>query len=446
LSACELTAPRLREVLERTLAYVASEVKFYRGRLPANLRLEDFPLIDRDVVQKHFSDFLVARRFPDFLVMSGGTTGDIVNATIRNEEEYDAVHEYLYGIKPGEYLGLDNIDGFGVDVFFNTNGYTRRKPRGWPLVSVPLERKAHVDLIAKLLTQGFDLGSKTIPARYLQCQNSLHRVLAGYFAAADQRPGNLGLMSVFGYGSHISRVWHKRLKELWGHAPDTAYGLSEFIGANAVRCSECGSLHYLTAWQEFLSPEDYSPVEQGDAVLVLTSLVPFVTVQPRVRYVTHDVVSIQGRCNATGLVGFRFRGRLASTVWDPHHDRRCVLLSEVDLIEVLDQLDGIYGRPHPSEIQLWEDSDLPVSPFRMGLPQFTINSRGRSNSEIEIEIEVVFDPDREPTRAHSLKERLIALLCVEVPRLAELMKNAEVRVNLELRSRRGLGLRPKLSA
>ncbi len=408
-----------------------------------HLRLQDFPLIDRDVVREHFPDFLVARRFPDFVVMSGGTTGDVVNATIRNEEECEAVYEYLYGLKPGECLDLDNIDGFGVDVFFNTNGYTRRKPRGWPLLSVPLERKAHVDLIASLLADGFDFGGKVIPARYLQCQNTLHRVLAGYFAAADRRPGKPALASVFGYGSHLSRVWQRRLEELWGHAPDTTYGLSEFFGANAIRCSDCGALHYLTAWQEFLSPDDYAPADRGDAVLVLTSLLPFATVQPRVRYVTHDIVRIEGRCAATGLVGFRFRGRATSTVWDPA-DKRHVLLSELDLIEALDRLDDVYAHPHPAEIQLWADSDLARPPFRIGLPQFTIKSG--PNGEIAIAVEVAFDPDGEPGRARAFEERCIALLLEEVPRLAALIESGELRLTLELKPPRGLKLRPKLSA
>lgn len=439
-----MIATRLNEALERTLAYVASEVKFYRGRLPAHsLRLNDFPLIDRDVVQRHFSDFLVARRFPDFLVMSGGTTGDVVNATLRNEEESDAVYEYLYGLKPGEYLDLDHIDGFGVDVFFNTNGYMRRKPRGWPLVSVPLERKAHVDLIARLLADGFDLGGKVIPARYLQSQNALHRVLAGYFAAAGRRPRKLALKSVFGYGSHISRMWQRRLEELWGHVPDSTYGLSEFVGSNAIRCSDCGALHYLTAWQEFLSPDDYAPVDHGDAVLVLTSLVPFVTVQPRVRYVTHDVVRIEGHCAATGLTGFHFRGRATSAVWDPG-DKRRVLLSELELTEALDRLDDVHGHPHPAEIQLWADSGLARPPFRIGLPQFTIKSA--PNGEVAIVLEVAFDPDGEPDRARAFKERCIALILEEAPRLATLIENGALRLNLELKPPGGLQLRPKLSA
>ena len=183
----------LREALSRTLSYAVAEVAFYRDSVRVGARLEDFPLIDRDLVQRHFSSFIAATRFPDFIVMSGGTSGDVVNATIRNEEEYEAVHRYLTGDLSGGAPRLDEIDHFGLDIYFNTNGYTRRKARGWPLISIPLERYAHVDLVTRLLTEGFELGGRVLPARYLQAQNALHRVLAGYYAVTDATPRSFEL-------------------------------------------------------------------------------------------------------------------------------------------------------------------------------------------------------------------------------------------------------------
>lgn len=402
---------------------------FYRERARPGAHLDEFPLIDRDVVQRHFSRFLAATRFPDFIVMSGGTTGQVVNATIRNEEEYDAAYRYLNGSPSGAVPGLDEIDRFGLDVYFNTNGYTRRKPKGWPLVSIPLERKVHADLITRLLTEGFELGGRVFPAGYLQAQNALHRVLAGYYAVADEAPDSFELDSVFGYGSHITRVWHERLRALWGAEVVTSYGLCEFAGANAAPCSECGGLHYLTAWQEFLSPRDLSPVDAGDAVLVLTSLVPFVTVQPRIRYVTGDLVTIVGPCRASGVVGFRFRGRERSSVVDDAGGTAQVLLSEVDLLEVLDQLDGVHAHRHPSEIQLWDDGDLRRPPFRMGLPQFEIDgSSFADDGTLRIRVAVAFDPAAERAAARRFEAALLELLHAETPALNE----REARVTVEL--------------
>jgi hypothetical protein len=422
-------------------------VPFYREHARPGARLDEFPLIDRDVVQRHFSQFIAASRFPDFIVMSGGTTGHVVNATLRNEEEYDAAYRYLTGSPSGAVPGLDEIDHFGLDVYFNTNGYTRRKPKGWPLVSVPLERKAHADLITRLLTEGFELGGTVIPATYLQAQNALHRVLAGYYAVADHSPDSFQLDSVFGYGSHISRVWHERLRALWGVEVVTTYGLCEFAGANAAPCSVCGGLHYLTAWQEFLSPRDHSPVETGDAVLVLTSLIPFVTVQPRIRYVTQDLVTIVGRCPATGLVGFRFRGRERSSVVDDANGIAQVLLSEVDILEALDQLDGVHAHRHPSEIQLWDDGSLRRPPFRMGLPLYDIDgSRFAGDGIIRIRVAVAFDPAAEPVSGRRFEAALLELLHEETPALSERVQAGEARLTVELARPEQLRRPVKISA
>jgi hypothetical protein len=379
--------------------------------------------------------------------MSGGTTGHVANATVRNEEEYEAVHQYLTGYGPGEAPHLDEIDYFGLDVYFNTNGYTRRKARGWPLLSVPLERQAHVDLITRLLLDGFEIGGRVIPARYLQAQNALHRVLAGYYTVTGPRFESVNLDSVFGYGSHISRVWHERLRDLWGCDVNTSYGLTEFVGANAASCKACGALHYVSAWQEFLSPGDLSTVDHGDALLVLTSLVPFVTLQPRVRYVTHDLVTIQGQCPSTGLVGFQFRGRESSSVWESHDGGVHVLFSEIEVLEALDQLDGVNARRHPAEIQLWEDGDLARPPFRMGLPLFSIGGGSLSEDhKISLQVELAFSPADEPDRARPLEKQLVELLCAEVPRLGEMTVGGEAKLVTKLVPPRALRLASKLTA
>lgn len=439
----------LADALARTLEDAVVDVPYYRDRLGgrAAVELADFALIDRGEVRDHFFELISTTQFPDYLVMSGGTTGDIVNATIRNESEYEAIHEFLTGYRPGEVPSPADLDGFGVDVFFNTNGYSRRKARGWPLVSIPLERKSHVDLVERLLAAGFPLAGRTLPARYVQAQNALHRVLAGYFAAAGRRPEAPALDGVFGYGSHVSRVWRERLVELWGLPLETTYGLSEFVGCNAVPCASCGALHHLTAWAEFLSPADLSPVAGGDALLVLTSLAPFVVAQPRIRYLTGDLVSVAGRCADTGLLGFRFRGRSAFSVWAPSDDGVTVLLSEVDVLEAVDRIAEVRVRRHPSEIQLWEDAELPPPPFPLGLPQFSVSGSNLCESRrADVRVEVDFDLELDQARARKTEERLTELLLAEAPGLAARVAAGDAMLAVDAVPARALRLPAKTGA
>jgi hypothetical protein len=442
-------ADTLENLLRSTLRYVAEEVPFYRDRIAqpgrsSSLGLIDFPLIDRTTVHEHFFDFLVPHHFPDYLIMSGGTTGSVLNATFRNEEEIEAVQQFLNGTSSHTPPALSDIEAFGVDVFFNTNGYTRRKPRGCPLVSIPLERQAHADLITRLLVHGLLLDGRVIPARYLQSQNGLHRVLAGYYLVTGTDPRDFAIDSVFGYGQHLSRLWNRRLEELWGMQVTSTYGLSEFAGANALRCDECGALHYLTAWQEFLSPTDHVPVEAGDALLVLTSLIPFVAIQPRIRYITGDLVSIQRRCASTGLIGFEFRGRMTSSAWESCQGRTQVAFSEIDIVEALDQLRDVNTRRHPAEIQLWEDGDLPEPPFSLGFPQFVLDARDFAVSKTAtLVVEVTFDPSADTSRAEVFKGELFSLMYAECGPLGSRIESGEVDLRIALRSPRSLRLPQK---
>jgi phenylacetate-coenzyme A ligase PaaK-like adenylate-forming protein len=398
----------LRERLDATLEYSTSCVPFYQTRVKPSkkrgIELSDFPLIDRHTVDQHFGEFIVAERFPDYVITSGGTTGEPLAMTMRTEDEYEAVHEFLTGYRPRESPKLHEIAEFVLDLYLNTNGFFRRKAVGWPTVCVPIERRVHADLVRRLIAGGLDLGKHRIPVGRVQSQIGVLRTLTGYFAATDFRPAGHGVRSVTGYGGHISRVWLDRLKDIWGCPIEGRYGLSEFTVGNTTTCSNCGWLHYVTAWPEFLSLRNRTPVENGDAILALTSLVPFVVVQPRVRYLTGDLVTVGPICESTGLRGFNFRGRSSSSVWARVGEVDRVVFSEIDALEVLDQFEGVNRGKHTAEIQLWEGNSVPLPPFPIGAPRFRIDAKElcAPDCRINLAVELAFDPTNEDGQAQQL--------------------------------------------
>lgn len=405
-------------LLAKTLDYAVGKVPFYRNLLGdrgRQLHLADFPIIDKAQMASHLSDFLVLDRFPDYLITSGGTTGS-PSVTFRNEEEYYATHNYFTGLERGWFPDLDSITEFTIDLFFNSNGYYFRKPPGWPIVSLTLEQRSHADVIKGLLRDGFIIGGRKIPARRMQSQNGPIRTLTGYFWVGGFSPLDYGIRSLLIYGGHVSRVWRDRLRKFWGTDVTTAYGLSEFGLGNATQCEHCGSYHYWTAWPEFLALDGSNSVHSGDAMLVLTSLIPFTHIQPRIRFLTEDLVTVTGHCAQTDQLGFLFRGRTASSVVVDDAGKHEVLLSEVEIIEVLDHLPDVACRVHSSEHQLWGESDLPLPPFRMGFPKFKIVTAAE-DAEIRILIEVSYDPDQEPSRINQQKELFEDVLFAEFPRL-----------------------------
>lgn len=443
----------LHDLLDRTLNYVINNVPFYRDlsylkEKGSSLTLEDFPIIDKNLIAKDLQKFLVMERFPDYVISTGGTSGGAPNITFRIEEEYYAVHEYLTGFTPGRFPELDSIKEFVIDIFFNTNGYYWRKASGWPILSLALEQPAHAEVIRNLIQEGLVVNDRKIPARRIQSQNGPLRTLTGYFWVREFFPRDFGIKSVVCYGSHISRVWRERLQELWGPNILTVYGLTEFGIGNALECSYCGGYHYRTAWPEFLALDKSGPVTKGDAFLVLTSLVPFVRVQPRIRYLTGDLVTVLGLCEKTNQIGFRFRGRAESSAIAYNGKNNEVLFSELEVIEVLDQLPDIGSRIHPSELQLWADSDLPHPPFRMGFPRFKIKppSITQDTKKIEIAIETSFNPSVKKERAKDLREQFIKTLHADFPHLLDRLDAFETTLDVKLLPSGSLKLRTKASA
>jgi phenylacetate-coenzyme A ligase PaaK-like adenylate-forming protein len=439
-------------LLRKTLTYVANNVPYYR-ELPHLLQrgraltLEDFPIIDKAVISANINKFLVLNRFPDYVISTGGTTDGPPSITFRIEEEYYAAHEYLTGFAPGQVPSLDSIKEFAIEIFFNGSGYYWRKAPGWPIINLTLEQVAHAEVIKNLIKEGIVLKNRKIPARIVQAQTGPLRTLTGYFWVKKFFPRDYGIHTLIPYGSHVSRVWKERLKRLWGANILTSYGLAEFGIGNPLECENCGGFHYKTAWSEFLRLDKKGFVNEGDALLLLTSLVPFVQVQPRIRYLTGDIVTVIGRCKKTNELGFRFRGRAEYSTVVRNSDKYEVLLSELEVIEVLDRLPDIGSYVHASEMQLWKNSDLAHPPFRMGAPRFRITppSTTHNTKKIDIAIETLFDPELEKKRARELREMFVEVMNAEFPDILDRLHSFGITLNIELSSINKLRLRQKTS-
>jgi phenylacetate-coenzyme A ligase PaaK-like adenylate-forming protein len=441
------------ELLTKTLHYAVESVPFYKSL--SNLRvkgstidLNAFPIIGKHDVTTRLWEFVVFDHFPDYVISTGGTTDVAPSISFRDRDEYEAATYFFSGLPPGEIPQLETIQEFTLDVFLNTNGYYWRKPAGWPVLSIALEQPGHVEMIKSFIKDGLVVRGRSIPARRIQSQNGPLRTLTGYLWATDFFPRDFGIKTVLVYGSHLSSVWRKRLRDLWGTDITTLYGLSEFTTGNAMQCDHCGSYHYWTAWPEFLALDGTGPVETGDAILLLTSLIPFTRVQPRIRYMTGDIVTVTGYCKVADQAGFRFRGRDGSSAIARQSANSQVLMSEIEVTEVLDQLPDINCRPHASEQPLWSDHRLQKPPFRMGFPKFAIQPPGvnERNGNVTVFIETTFDPGLETTRADKLKNQFLDTLSAQFPGILERLRAFDMPLDVQLLAPDSLKLRIKSAA
>jgi hypothetical protein len=441
------------ELLEQTLAYATESVPFYRAvrrSHPTNqpIQLADFPIIDKGIVSANFEQFLNLDRFPDFVISSGGTMENFGALSYRCQDEYEAVHYFFSGRDPRELFEANPTDGFALDVFNNTNGYFWRKPPRWPVLAVTLEQQTHADLIARLIRDGLPLKGRRSPVRHIQGQCAPMRTLTGYYASSGFQPRLHGPPTLLVYGSYMTRVWKQRFQEVWGNSPMEQYGLSEFSPGAALKCDHCDGFHFWTCWPEFLSLDSDESVMTGDARLLLTSLLPFARLQPRIRYFTGDIVTATPLCTETGKPGFRFRGRISSSIISCGVSTPTVLFSEREVREVIDQLPDIAHEVHVSERQIWETADVLKPDYQMGYPRFQLIVDQHSGKPpiANILIEVSFDWRSDLPRSHRLLDRVQELLREEVPSLDAELETRRLTLNVGLENNGGLRLRVKPSA
>lgn len=423
-------------LLAETLQYAIEKIPFYRELSNARngeLRvLKDFPLLTKADVAAHFWELISLERFPDYMMTSGGTDEQTPSVTFRNADEYESVFEFFAGQRRSELLNPESLTEFTLDIFHNSNGYYWRKPYGWPLLSVVLERPAHAEAIKALIRDGVIIKGRSIPARHIQCQNGPLKTLTGYFWATHFMPRDFGISSVLVYGAFLPSVWRQRLQDIWGVQATTIYGLSELAVGNAMECYHCHNYHYWTAWPEFISLRDHhSTKTAGDALLVLTSLVPFSYVQPRIRFVTGDIVTLTGHCDAANQNGFAFRGRVQSSIFSAVDER--VIFSEIEILDVLEELPDINCRAHASEGPLWSSPSVPRPPFRLGTPRFNIREDAESEKlhQVTVTVEVTFEPSRESARARKLHNTFYSVLDTKFPNILEELNASNIKLSVK---------------
>lgn len=441
-----------QELLSTTLEYAANQIPFYsrvsKSVGPRELQLDDFPIIDRTTVSKDLEQFLNLDQFPDYVISSGGTLSNSGAFSFRCQEEYEAVHYYMSGKEPRNRFQPDPERGFSLDIFNNSNGYHWRKPPGWPTLAITLEQQAHAEFILRLLRDGLYVNGQQMCVKHVQGQCGPMRALTGYFQGKGIRAPSANLSTMLVFGSHLTKAWKRRYKAVWGVDSMEMYGLSEFTPGNALKCKECGCFHFWTCWPEFLNLDTEEPILSGDARLVLTSLVPFARIQPRIRYLTGDIVSLSGLCPETGKMGFKFRGRISSSVVIRQDSGRKVLFSEIEVLEVLEQMAGIAHHKHACERNIWETAKVSKPEYDLGYPRYQIEIDRISEdvARAKINIEVTFDYEINQSRRREFLDKFVELLMRETPGLEEALSTGTVVLDVELFPNRSLQMWVKTSA
>ncbi|HEY3870034.1 MAG TPA: hypothetical protein VGM10_16845 [Actinocrinis sp.] len=295
--------------LGETFAFLRAHSAFYRDLLPAGdldqrrpeLILRDLPPLKPDAWEAARHSMRTGT--PDNVVL-GYTSGSTGNPKVflRQPDEFDAVRtafdpraaarRTLVLVAPTH--GAAALSGFSGSmlVHFLCN------PEHYAQVSALLERR---DPAYAGLPPITDIRAQRIKALTL------------YLLRTRGRVDDLGIERITAGRFFLSPRWRDRLERWWGAEVTVAYGFSEMAVCNALECRDCGYFHMPPmCLAEVLDEEaGWQPVRPGGrGALAVTGFHPFVTVEPRVRYVPGDLVELApDRCPRWGEGGFRPLGR-----------------------------------------------------------------------------------------------------------------------------------------
>lgn len=224
-------------------------------------------------------------------------------------------------------------------------------------------------------------------------------------------------------GRYLTKRWRSVLQQTWGAAVSNKYSLAEVFGG-ANWCSKCDGFHFDPhVVPEIIDFDRRRTLSEGCGVLLLTSLYPFVQLQPMIRYFTGDIFKLDPF--ACDQPRFEFLGRLTHALFNPD-DPRDLWLSGVDVIEALDR--------HPEVNRTTRFRDLTRIRFAQSTGRLLVRGYHRREhgvNHLRLRVETSVPLLLYPERGRELAERLTADLLKRAPRLAQRVSSGAATLGIE---------------
>ncbi|WJS05539.1 hypothetical protein [Roseibium aggregatum] len=277
-------------------------------------------------------------------------------------------------------------------------------------IEAMLSDAAKLDLVITLLQKRFAIPGATERIEVLiGGDREICTVTAVAAAYGPDFGPSTGVRFVTLSGNVVSSYWRKKIAETWNSAVIDKFSMSEVFGG-ATYCMACGGYHFDPhVVPELVSIKGHEPLESGIGMLLLSSLNPFVQLQPMIRYLTGDLF----RLDPKGCVAPRYEvcGRIEDALLD-NGDQTVILLDGVMVREVLDRQSEVIreetfpilrskvarsaGFPR-AQGRIRSESGTPFYDLQVEIDYSTVNPTRRSalRNEIEAEFLKIADTLRE---------------------------------------------------
>jgi hypothetical protein len=375
------------DLLRSTLEQVAREIPFYRRRFGKRRELASLPFLTKSEAIAHQRE-LISGELRGFVgTISSGThhsNGDLLQIP-QSSAEKEAIGrlfaEMYRGVKP---------DGWVLEVQAAHHGVSEGSSPGRLIMPWTYTRQAlrlFEQLLSKKQPDGRRVTSVVIGAGALM-------PLTAWFLSRGIEPSKFGLRAIGTTSFRLSPHWKSLIADAWGCVVRDNFSLSE-LPAPALECDDCGFHHWLPppVIAEVVDPFTKKPSDLG--VLVVTTLAPYVTTMPLIRYWTGDLVELGPRCAARKERGIRPLGRLDQAVLTK---RDGLLVAPLDVSDFLEGRPEVAKHPHPMETLGL------IPPGDCGAVKFEL-TKGP-----QVRVELRFDPLVFGDQAHALGSELAAHL------------------------------------
>lgn len=225
-------------------------------------------------------------------------------------------------------------------------------------------------------------------------------------------------------GFYLTTRWRRLLADTWGAAVIDRYTMAEHFGG-ATRVSPDDGFrfdpHIAYELADFVT---HQPVADRPGMMLLTSLSPFVQLQPLIRYWTADVFEAHP-ASREGAPAFEFLGRESQALFHPG-DPGQLLLSGVDTIEALDAFPDVARTNN-----FRERSDLAFQGAD-GYPVFggTVDRDG-GKYRFALQVALTTSPHVFPGRARALADSMREAVLARATKLAGLVEAGEAELTVE---------------
>jgi phenylacetate-coenzyme A ligase PaaK-like adenylate-forming protein len=365
-SSTEANVRFRQELLLKTIEHARRSSSFYArlwGDQAEGIRIiEDLsrlPIVDKLTISRYHSDLITSDELPALVQKTSGTSGRSL-PVYRSVAEVAFIKEFftkVIGPRPsGPAAVILNL----TDTY---HGPPLEIPGHNYSIPICMTDDAMLEEAVRLIREPLQIpGAQKHISAIIGLVPYL-KMFTSYLLELGFDFGTCQVATIVPIATALSSRWRSLLSDTWNAEVVDRYSLAEIFGG-ATLCLKCQSYHFdSTVIPEVVDPVSGGVVTAGVGILVLTSLYPFVQMQPMIRYRTDDLVEIaQDSCRPE--LSVRFLGRLANA---------CLLDGEV-LIRPMDVNDILDNCPDVAATERLHDIFVVKDHSAAGVPRYEMQT------------------------------------------------------------------------